>query len=166
MIDPAGQHRTVVRCDRSDPLQCTLTELEQEDWGQPKYLTGMDQPVYRLRHVPLKDLTPQDLTVKEEGTERAVLQVTPATETMQVVMLVDDSGAGIQHAEMFPLLRRDGDNTLELFQIWLNLPKARKLARPHFKMLWREEIPVVLSEDPAGKSSARFSSSSRCRCLR
>src|SRR5687768_16563921 len=44
-----------------------------------------------------QDLTPQELTVKEEGTERAVLQEAPATETMQVVMLVDDSGAGIQH---------------------------------------------------------------------
>jgi redox-sensitive bicupin YhaK (pirin superfamily) len=61
------------------------------------------------------------------------------------------AGAGIQHAEMFPLRRRDGDNTLELFQIWLNLPKARKLARPHFRMLWREDIPVMRFRDPAGK---------------
>jgi len=44
-----------------------------------------------------QDLTPQEVTIKEDGAERAVLQVGPATETMQIVMLVDDSGAGIQH---------------------------------------------------------------------
>lgn len=50
------------------------------------------------------------------------------------------AGAGIQHSEMFPLHRKDGGNTLELFQIWLNLPAARKMVAPHFKMLWREEL--------------------------
>ena len=44
-----------------------------------------------------QDLTPREITVKEDGSERAVLAVGPATETMQVAMLVDDSGAGIQH---------------------------------------------------------------------
>jgi redox-sensitive bicupin YhaK (pirin superfamily) len=52
------------------------------------------------------------------------------------------AGAGIQHAEMFPLIERDGPNPLELFQIWLNLPKVDKFAAPHFSMLWRERIPV------------------------
>jgi VWFA-related protein len=44
-----------------------------------------------------QDLTPQEVTIKEDGAERAVIQVGPAAETMQIVMLVDDSGAGIQH---------------------------------------------------------------------
>lgn len=50
------------------------------------------------------------------------------------------AGAGIVHAEMFPLLRREQDNPLELFQLWLNLPRARKLVAPHFKMIWSEQI--------------------------
>lgn len=53
------------------------------------------------------------------------------------------AGAGIQHAEMFPLVRGDRDNPLELFQIWLNLPAADKMAPPHFAMFWADQIPVV-----------------------
>src|SRR5579871_3211900 len=51
------------------------------------------------------------------------------------------AGAGIVHSEMFPLLSRERDNPLELFQIWLNLPKSDKLVPPHFAMLWNEKIP-------------------------
>jgi len=58
------------------------------------------------------------------------------------------AGRGVQHAEMFPLLRDNHGNTLELFQIWLNLPKANKFVEPHFKMLWHEDIPLV-EEDHA-----------------
>jgi redox-sensitive bicupin YhaK (pirin superfamily) len=54
------------------------------------------------------------------------------------------AGKGIVHSEMFPLIDRDGPNPGELFQIWLNLPKADKLVDPHFAMLWSDAIPVVV----------------------
>lgn len=58
------------------------------------------------------------------------------------------AGSGIQHAEMFPLLDRDGPNTLELFQIWINLPASDKMVDPHFKMLWDRDIPRHLVGEP------------------
>jgi len=62
------------------------------------------------------------------------------------------AGSGLQHCEMFPLLNQDKGNTTELFQIWLNLPKERKMAPPYFKMLWSEDIPVYKHLDENGKS--------------
>lgn len=57
------------------------------------------------------------------------------------------AGSGIQHSEMFPMVNADKGNPLEIFQIWLNLPKASKMVDPHFKMLWREDTPVVHNQD-------------------
>lgn len=51
------------------------------------------------------------------------------------------AGHGIQHAEMFPLLDTEGPNTLELFQIWINLPASDKMVDPSYTMLWDHEIP-------------------------
>ncbi len=53
------------------------------------------------------------------------------------------AGRGIVHSEMFPLLSEAEPNPLELFQIWLNLPKSAKFVEPHFSMLWDAEIPRV-----------------------
>lgn len=51
------------------------------------------------------------------------------------------AGKGVQHSEMFPLISQEQENPMELFQIWLNLPKRNKMVEPHFKMLWKEAIP-------------------------
>lgn len=61
------------------------------------------------------------------------------------------AGRGINHAEMFPLLDRERDNPLQLFQIWLNLPRRSKLAAPHFQMFWAEEIPRFVHVDEGGR---------------
>ena len=61
------------------------------------------------------------------------------------------AGRGVVHSEMFPLLERAQPNVLELFQIWLNLPAADKLADPYFTMLWAEDIPRVDATDDAGR---------------
>jgi redox-sensitive bicupin YhaK (pirin superfamily) len=60
------------------------------------------------------------------------------------------AGKGIQHSEMFPLLNRDRDNPLELFQIWLNLPGAKKMVRPYYTMIWGEKIPVLRTDNESG----------------
>ena len=63
------------------------------------------------------------------------------------------AGKGIEHSEMFPLVRRDAPNPLELFQIWLNLPGADKLKPPHFSMLWADAIPRLVTKDDAGRAT-------------
>jgi redox-sensitive bicupin YhaK (pirin superfamily) len=45
------------------------------------------------------------------------------------------AGRGVVHGEMFPLIHTDKPNTLRLIQIWLNLPKASKMARPACRMV-------------------------------
>ena len=60
------------------------------------------------------------------------------------------AGRGIVHAEMFPLLDTTAPTPLELFQIWLNLPARSKMAEPHFKMLWSQDIPRHLATNAAG----------------
>lgn len=63
------------------------------------------------------------------------------------------AGAGLQHSEMFPLLDTQADNPLELFQIWLNLPRSRKFAQPHYTMLWAEAIPTYHAADELGRKT-------------
>jgi quercetin 2,3-dioxygenase len=61
------------------------------------------------------------------------------------------AGRGIEHCEMFPLVKTEQDNPLELFQIWLNLPARNKLVEPHFKMLWNHTIPRKRIQDSEGR---------------
>ena len=63
------------------------------------------------------------------------------------------AGAGVVHSEMFPLLERDRPNPLELFQIWLNLPAADKMAEPHFAMLWSRDGPQLAFVDEAQRKT-------------
>lgn len=63
------------------------------------------------------------------------------------------AGRGIVHAEMFPLLATEAPNRAELFQLWLNLPRADKFATPHFSMFWHPQIPVVVNRDTSGRKT-------------
>ncbi len=63
------------------------------------------------------------------------------------------AGSGLQHAEMFPLIKKDEPNPFELFQIWLNLPSASKMANPAYKMLWSETIPNIQINDKNNRTS-------------
>ena len=63
------------------------------------------------------------------------------------------AGRGIVHSEMFPLLKTEESNPLELFQIWLNLPKRSKMVEPHFTMMWSEQIPRRVLQDAQGRKT-------------
>ncbi len=63
------------------------------------------------------------------------------------------AGKGVQHSEIFPLLKPDAPNPLELFQIWLNLPAKSKMVEPHFAMLWSDHTPIAKHTDLNGRSS-------------
>ena len=60
------------------------------------------------------------------------------------------AGKGVQHSEMFPLIHEDKENPLEIFQVWLNLPKKDKMVEPHYAMLWAENVPKVKVKDVNG----------------
>ena len=55
------------------------------------------------------------------------------------------AGDGINHSEMFPLFSQNGNNKLDFFQIWLNLPSYNKRVEPNFEMYWKDEIPKISS---------------------
>eukprot|EP00536_Pseudo-nitzschia_multiseries_P000282 jgi/Psemu1/178446/e_gw1.4.69.1 len=57
------------------------------------------------------------------------------------------AGKGIVHGEMFPLVNPDKPNHIQFFQIWLNLPRAKKMVDPSFAMFWAHDVPVWKSAD-------------------
>jgi hypothetical protein len=63
------------------------------------------------------------------------------------------AGRGIVHSEMFPLVDPDNPNPVELFQIWLNLPRSDKMVPAHFSMLWSHTIPRRVILDGNGNET-------------
>lgn len=61
------------------------------------------------------------------------------------------AGSGVVHSEMFPLLDPDGPNTLEVFQLWLNLPAKSKMVPAYFTMFWNDRIPRRFYADANGR---------------
>lgn len=60
------------------------------------------------------------------------------------------AGRGLQHSEMFPLLNTKEANELELFQIWLNLPKRRKMVLPEYVVFPSSKVPKIDVGDSCG----------------
>lgn len=65
------------------------------------------------------------------------------------------TGKGVVHSEMFPLLKDDAPNPFELYQLWLNLPAAKKRSPPEFVMLWDEKVPRVRKDNGLGCAEVR-----------
>jgi quercetin 2,3-dioxygenase len=63
------------------------------------------------------------------------------------------TGNGVEHCEMFPLLKDNDLNTFELFQIWFNSSPEQKKQPADYKMFWREKIPTLKLTDDLGKSA-------------
>ena len=74
--------------DAQDPAQVAV----REGVARNVYITATTRD-----GAPAKDLTAAEVTVREDGKPREVLKVAPASETMQIALLVDDAGPGIQH---------------------------------------------------------------------
>lgn len=64
-----------------------------------------------------------------------------------------NTGNGVEHCEMFPLIHQERVNPLELFQIWFNSSSKQKQQDPDYKMLWREDIPHVYLKDAQGNTA-------------
>jgi redox-sensitive bicupin YhaK (pirin superfamily) len=63
------------------------------------------------------------------------------------------AGAGLRHAEMYDREFAQRGGTLELLQLWVNMPKADKLVPPKYQELRAAAIPSV--PVPGGKGDIR-----------
>lgn len=62
------------------------------------------------------------------------------------------AGRGIEHCEMLPLKQiAPVTNHIKIFQVWLNLPRKSKMAKPNFAMHWAEDIRVHADPDNGAK---------------
>src|SRR5690606_22313490 len=55
------------------------------------FVTAVDN-----RGAPVADLTAADFVVEEDGRERPIVSAAPATAPLQVALMIDDSGLGLQ----------------------------------------------------------------------
>jgi Ca-activated chloride channel homolog len=70
--------------ERLEPLE----RLEQQT--RRVYVFAVDK-----EGAPITDLTAEDFTLKENGKERPILSVAPATGLLQIALLIDDNGTGL-----------------------------------------------------------------------
>jgi hypothetical protein len=69
-----------------------VTHLSAQAQQRRLYVTALDKT-----GAPLASLTPNDIIVREDEVTREVLDIRPATDPMQVAILVDNSQAGEPH---------------------------------------------------------------------
>lgn len=153
-----------------DPFLFCVHHLDFYPKGTPDF--AVDKSLHTGRHIG-SDFEPRDGFRMYHGTSVPGFPVHPhrGFETITIVRrgFVDHAdslgaagrygegdvqwmtaGSGVQHSEMFPLLHANKENTVELFQIWLNLPRRTKMTKPHFKMFWHEDIPKITLGGDAG----------------
>jgi Ca-activated chloride channel family protein len=69
-------------------LACLAAPARAQNRERQMYVSVIDEA-----GAPVKDLGPSDLVVREDGVAREVLRVRPATDPMQIALLVDNSQA-------------------------------------------------------------------------
>jgi VWFA-related protein len=105
----SGVAAAILLCSTS-VLRAQDTEtLLREGLARRAYLTVVDS-----KGVAVADLKLEEIAIKEDGASRTVLDVRPAAEPMQIVLLVDDSGPGIQElregvAKFVQIVRNSGE---------------------------------------------------------
>jgi len=64
-----------------------------------------------------------------------------------------NSGKGLIHSEMLPLINHEKPNPSEMIQLWLNLPKAKKRSNPFVSVAWYEDRAEKVCGEEIGKQA-------------
>lgn len=139
----------------NDKLGVNAIDLQGRNIGQD-FVIKNGWRMYHGRTIPGFPYHPhrgfETITINKEGAVDHSDSLGAAGRFMAGDVQWMTAGKGVQHSEMFPMLHKDKGNPLEIFQVWLNLPKVSKFVAPHFKMLWKEDIPVVTETNASGQS--------------